>query len=89
MEGARIAQNILANPALIDAALKEEGREGVVEGEVGWRYNISVQPLKINSENGEIPLEVPSMLKLSLCLVHDTGQKEKSFCLSRWYRHRK
>lgn len=89
MEGARIAQNILANPALIDAALKEEGREGVVEGEVGWRYNISVQPLRIDSEKGEIPLEIPSMLKLSLCLVLDTGQKEKSFCLSRWYRRRK
>jgi prepilin-type N-terminal cleavage/methylation domain-containing protein len=86
MEGARIAHNILANSALIDASLREEGKEGTVEGENGWRYTVSVHPLELKSENGDIPLEVPSMLEWRLCLIHETVQREKSFCLSRWYR---
>jgi len=86
MESSRIANNIFANSALIDASLREKGKEGVVEGENGWRYTISVHPLEIKSENEGIPVEVPCMLKLRLCLVHETGQRKKSFCLSRWYR---
>ncbi len=86
MECTFIAQNILANSALIDAALKNEGKEGVVEGKHAWRYTISVQPLELTSEDEETPIEIPSMLNLKLCLVLDTGQKEKTFELSRWYR---
>ncbi len=86
MEGARVAQNILANSALIDAALRENGKEGVVEEENGWRYAITVNPLRLDAENEGLLLEIPSMLNLRLCLVHDSGQKEKSYCLSRWYR---
>jgi prepilin-type N-terminal cleavage/methylation domain-containing protein len=86
LESARIAQNILADSALIDAALRDEGKEGIVEGENGWKYIISVKPLEYIPENEENPLEIPAMLDLRLCLVHDSGQKEKSFCLNRWYR---
>ncbi len=85
-EGARIAHNILANSALIHAALQEENKEGDVPGEKGWRYKLSVRPLALESEDGEIPLEIPSMLNLSLLLVYDTGQRQKSFHLERWYR---
>ena len=85
-DGARIAQNIFANSALIHAALQEENKEGDVPGEKGWRYRLTAGPLELESEDGEIPLEVPSILNLSLHLVHDTGQREKSFHLDRWYR---
>ena len=86
MESARIAQNILADSSLIDAAIREEGKEEDVEGENGWRYTITVHPLELESEDEETPLEIPSMLNLKLCLVHNTGQREKTFELSRWYR---
>jgi len=86
LESARIAQNILADSALIGAALRDEGKEGVVEGETGWKYTISVKPLEYRPENGENLLEIPAMLDIRLCLAHDSGQKEKSFCLNRWYR---
>ena len=85
-EGARIAQNILADSALIHAALQEENKEGDVPGEKGWTYKLSVWPLALESEDGEIPIEIPSMLDLSLLLVYDTGQRQKSFHLDRWYR---
>jgi len=85
-EGARVAHNILANSALIHATLQEENKEGDVPGEKGWTYKLSVRPLALESEDGEIPLEIPSMLKLSLLLVFDTGQRKKSFHLERWYR---
>jgi len=68
------------------AALRDEGTEGVVEGKDGWKYTISVKPLEYSPENGENLLEVPAMLDMRLCLVHDSGQKEKSYCLNRWYR---
>lgn len=86
LEIARIAQNILADSALIGAALRDEGKEGVVEGETGWKYTISVKPLEYRPGNGENLLEIPAMLDIRLCLAHDSGQKEKSFCLNRWYR---
>ena len=85
-EGARIAQNILADSALIHAALQEKNKEGDVPGERGWTYKLSVRPLALESEDGEMPIEIPSMLNLSLLLVYDTGQRQKSFYLDRWYR---
>ncbi len=86
METARIAHNILVDSALIDTALRDKEKEGAVEGETGWHYVISVSPLELETENAEELLEVPSMVKLNLCLIHKLGQKEKSFCLTRWYR---
>jgi prepilin-type N-terminal cleavage/methylation domain-containing protein len=85
-EGARITQNILANPALIKAAIKERGKKGVVEGEDQWEYSISVQPLKLEAKDQEGWIEIPSMLKLDLLLVHNSGQRKKTFHLHRWYR---
>ena len=82
----RLAQNIFANPALIGKAFQEKGVTGAVNGERGWQYKISVYPLTLASKDEETPLEIPSVLKLDLCLVHRTGGKEKTFELSRWYR---
>jgi prepilin-type N-terminal cleavage/methylation domain-containing protein len=87
-EGARITQNILANSPLIKAALRENGKQGVVEGEKQWEYAISVHPLELEAEDLETLIEVPSMLKLNLVLVHNTGQNKRTFHLNRWYRHR-
>lgn len=86
MECGRIARNILADSSLLESAIKEEGKEGNVEGEDGWRYAITVHPLEIALEDEETPLEIPSMVNLKLCLVHHTGQREKTFELGRWYR---
>ena len=85
-ESARITQNILANPALIEAAIKERGKKGVVEGEDKWEYSISIQPLELEAKDQEEWIEIPSMLKLDLLLVHNSGQREKTFHLHRWYR---
>ncbi len=85
-EGARIAQNVLANSGLINAALRGEKKEGVIEGEKGWRFTLSVQPLALEPYNEEPPLEVPDMLRLRLCVTLEGGAKEKSYCLTRWYR---
>lgn len=85
-EGARITQNILANSALIRAAIKEKGKKGVVEGEDQWEYRIAVQPLELEAEDQEEWIEIPSMLRLDLFLVHNAGQREKTFHLHRWYR---
>ncbi len=84
-EAARIAQNILANSSIIEAALKDKEKDGVVQEEKGWTYVLSVHPLELESEE-EINVEIPSMLKLNLRLVHNTGQNEKTFRLNRWYR---
>lgn len=85
-EAARIAKNILANSALIDAALRDKEKKGVVQEEKGWTYVISVLPLELKSEDEETLVEIPSMLKLNLHLAHNTGQNEKIFRLDRWYR---
>lgn len=86
MECARIAQNILANSVLVRNALIEEETEGIVEGEDGWRYTLSAQPLELTSEDADFPLAVPSMMDLKLRIYHESGQVEKSFELNRWYR---
>jgi len=85
-EGARITQNILANSPLIKAALRENGKQGLVKGETHWEYAISVYPLELEAEDQESLIEVPSMLKLDLLLVHNTGQNKRTFHLNRWYR---
>ena len=87
-EGARITQNILANSPLINAALKANGKRGAVKGEKHWEYAISVHPLELEAEDQETSIEVPSMLKLDLLLVHNTGQSKRTFHLNRWYRRR-
>jgi len=85
-EGARITQNILANSPLIEASLREKGKQGVVDGEKQWEYTISVHPLELEGENQESLIKIPSMLKLDLLLVHNTGQSKRTFHLNRWYR---
>ncbi len=85
-EAARIAKNLFANSALIDAALRDKEKKGVVPEENGWTYDISVLPLELKPKNEETFVEIPSMLKLNLRLAHNTGQNEKTFRLNRWYR---
>lgn len=85
-EGARITQNILANSPLIQAALREKRKGGAVQGEKQWEYAISVHPLELKAEDQETSIEIPSMVKLDLLLVHNTGQRKKTFNLIRWYR---
>jgi len=86
IEAVRIANNLLADSALIEKAIKEKEIEDDIKGEDGWRYTISVSPLELKPDNAEQPSEIPSMVKLRLCQVYQSGQREKSFCLTRWYR---
>jgi prepilin-type N-terminal cleavage/methylation domain-containing protein len=86
MECSRIAHNILADSALMEAALDDEEISGNVEGESGWRYSMTVQPLLIELEDKVKPVEIPSMLNLKLSLFHRVGEKEREFELERWYR---
>ena len=86
MECGRIAQNILNNSAIIGSALKQEKMDGLVKGEEGWHYTITVHPLEIESEEETTRITHQSMVDLKLVLVHDTGQRERHFEISRWYR---
>jgi len=86
IEGARIARSLLSDPSLIDAAIKEEKKEGAVEGEKGWRFLIATEPLELETGNDDNSVEIPSMLSLKLRLYHEGGQREKYFELTRWYR---
>jgi prepilin-type N-terminal cleavage/methylation domain-containing protein len=86
VECCRIAHNILADSQLIASALSKGKRAGAVKGEEGWQYAISVTPLELETGHGDDFFKVPFMLNLDLCLIHNAGQREKAYNLSRWYR---
>ncbi|SPD73467.1 putative Prepilin-type N-terminal cleavage/methylation domain-containing protein [uncultured Desulfobacterium sp.] len=86
VESCRIAHNILADSQLIDSVLRQGKGAGIVQGEEGWQYTMSVTPLELNTGDGDRLYKVPSMLNLDLCLIHNQGQRERAYYLSRWYR---
>ena len=86
IEAARIANNILSNSSLIYAILEEKEKKGSVQGEEGWRYTLSVRPLELKEKDRESLEEIPYMMELVLCLIHESAQRERPFCLSRWLR---
>ena len=86
IDSIRIFNNLLADSALIDEALREKETEGTVDGENEWRYTVSVVPLELENQNSDEMLEIPSMYELRLCLIHQSFLKEKSYCITRWYR---
>ncbi len=82
----RLAQNLLANPALIDTALQGREIAGNIEMEPAWRYSLSTLPLEFDTGNTRDVFQVPAMFELKLCLVHETDRREKIFCLKQWLR---
>jgi prepilin-type N-terminal cleavage/methylation domain-containing protein len=82
----RLAQNLLANPALIDTALKGREIAGNIEMEPAWRYSLSALPLELDTGNKRDVFQVPAMVELKLCLFHVTDRREKIFCLKQWHR---
>jgi prepilin-type N-terminal cleavage/methylation domain-containing protein len=82
----RLAKNLLANPALIDTALKGGGVASRIEGEAGWRYTIYALPLEIDVGTTRDALQIPAVFELTVCLFHETDRREKSFCLKQWHR---
>ncbi len=86
MERVRIAQNLFADSTLIREVLREREKDGDVPDETGWRYSIRVEPLVLESEEDNQPIKIPSMVSLTLSLVHSAGGKENTFTLNRWYR---
>ena len=82
----RLAQNLLANAALIDTVLKGKGVSDRIDEEIGWRYTFSSLPLEITVGDSRDTLQVPSMFELTLCLFHETDRREKAFCTKQWRR---
>lgn len=83
----RLAQNLLSNPALIDAALSGKERGGNCDNEPDWRYSLSALPLEISTGNTRHDVyQVPAMYELNLCLSHVADFREKIFCVKQWYR---
>ena len=83
----RLAQNLLADPALIDAAVNGREVAAQIDGEAGgWRYTLSAQPLEINPGNSRNVFQVPAMFELTVCLIHETDVHEKAFCMKKWQR---
>ena len=86
LQAVRLAGNLLANPALIDAVLKGRGITARIDGEAGWRYTLSALPLEIGTGNQRDNFQVPAMFELTLCLFHETDLREKAFCMKQWIR---
>jgi len=82
----RLAQNLLANPALIGTALKGREIAGNIETEPAWRYSLSALPLELDTGNKREVSRVPAMYELKLCLFHETDRREKAFCMKQWRR---
>lgn len=82
----RLAQNLLANSALIDTALKGRELAGNIEMEPEWRYSLSALPLEFDTGNKRDVFQAPGMFELKLCLFHVTDRREKIFCLKQWQR---
>ena len=82
----RLAQNLLANPALMDTALNGRELAGNIELEPAWRYSLSALPLELNTGDNRNVSQVPAMYELSLCLFHVSDQREKAFCMKQWHR---
>jgi prepilin-type N-terminal cleavage/methylation domain-containing protein len=82
----RLAQNILANPALIDKALKGREIAGNIDMEPAWRYSLSALPLELDTGDKRDVSQVPAMFELKLCLFHESDRREKAFCMKQWQR---
>jgi prepilin-type N-terminal cleavage/methylation domain-containing protein len=85
-EATRIANNLLSDASLIEEVFKDKERKGELKDEPGWRYALSFVPLEVKGESEKDVIELPAMWKLHLCVTHETGVKNRSFCLDRWYR---
>jgi prepilin-type N-terminal cleavage/methylation domain-containing protein len=82
----RLAQNLLANPALMDTALNGRELAGNIEMEPAWRYSLSALPLELDTGDNRNVSQVPAMFELRLCLFHESDLREKAFCMKQWHR---
>lgn len=89
IEAARILQNFINNRAVIDEWLIEEKRPTEMTGEIvsepGWRFAVHMTPLQWMADGDRDPIEVPSVTAMHLCVLHDTDQGARSFCVDRWF----
>jgi len=82
----RLAQNLLADPALMDTAMKGREIAGNIDMEPAWRYSLSALPLELDTGDKRDVSQVPAMFELNLCLFHETDRREKAFCMKQWHR---
>jgi prepilin-type N-terminal cleavage/methylation domain-containing protein len=86
LDAVRLASNLLNDPAVVDTALKRGEIMNRIEGEAGWRYSLSAQPLEIDTGDTRDVFQVPAMFALNLCLFHESDFREKAFCMQQWIR---
>jgi len=85
LTASRIAHNLLIDSKLINTALDSRQVEGDVAGEDGWKFALTAKPLAIVEDDGTVPLEIPSMYEMTLCLSYGKAGTERRLCLTRWY----
>lgn len=86
VEAARVAHNLLSNPAFIQEALREGALEGTVPQEERWHFSALVSPLELDEQETGTPREIPSMVKLKVCLYSKGNVGRGPFCITRWCR---
>jgi prepilin-type N-terminal cleavage/methylation domain-containing protein len=85
LTASRIAHNLLIDSKLVDTALDNKQVEGDVAGKDGWKFTLTAKPLTIVEDDGTVPLEIPSMFEMTLCLSYGKAGAERRLCLTRWY----
>ena len=82
----RILHNLLNDEQLRRQCLEDGDLSGEVKDEKDWRYSFSSEPLILDLDDDETPLELPGMFNITACVTHVAGGREKKYCLERWQR---
>jgi len=86
----RVMNNLLANSLIIEEVLEEGYSRSAVTGEMpdepDWQYEIDVQPLDMESDDDDMPIELLDMASVTFCVMPVSEGQNRRFCLTRWMR---
>ncbi|MGD9971442.1 MAG: type II secretion system protein [Desulfatirhabdiaceae bacterium] len=86
----RVMNNLLVNSLLIEEVLEDGYSRSAVTGEMpddpDWQYEIDVQPLDIESDDDDMPIELLDMASVTFCVMPVLQEQNRRFCLTRWMR---
>jgi len=85
LTASRIAHNLLADSALLSTAVNQREVAGEVAGENGWKFKLTAEPFVKEEDNGAVPVEIPSLFDMRLCLSYEKAGQGRQMCLTRWY----